>query len=126
LIREHFKVVTETVAPTFMPHMRFVKPLPSNPSTPPIPIRFVATLDPPMPVSDEISQKLMNITGLTSPDTGSVPATTNILIKNQQTSHTQSLESILVVEVGDNAFEGSNSWVSVSKKKRHFFCWLYI
>jgi hypothetical protein len=82
--REQFKVVTETAAPAFM--------------------RYVATLDPPVPVSDEVCQKLMNVTGRSSLDTVSqVPYNPS----------TMSLEDMLVMHVADSV-SLSNNWVSVS------------
>jgi hypothetical protein len=115
-VSDHFKVFTETFAPKFMPHMRFVKPLPSNPNTPPIPIRFVFTLDPPMPVSDEICQKLMNVTGLANMDTILASAAIiNTTIKSEDDTHTQSLEDMLVMEVGEHALKDNNEWVFVSR-----------
>ncbi|CEP12406.1 hypothetical protein [Parasitella parasitica] len=99
---EQFKVVTETAAPAFMPHFKFVKPLPTHPESQPIPIRFVAILDPPMPVSDEVCQKLMNVTGLVSLDT--VPEV-------PYNSSTMSLEEQLVLDVADSV-SFSGNWVS--------------
>lgn len=102
--REHFKVLIETAAPAFMPHLKFVKPLPTHPESQSIPIRFVATLDPPVPVSDEVCQKLMNVTGLASLDTVSdIPYNPS----------TMSLEELLVMNVADPV-SFSNNWVSVS------------
>lgn len=106
--REQFKVVTETAAPAFMPHVKFIKALPTHPECQPIPIRYVATLDPPVPVSDEVCQKLMNATGLSSLDTVSqVPYSPS----------TMSLEDMLVMNVADTV-SFSNNWVSVSSSVR--------
>ncbi|CAO3631407.1 unnamed protein product [Mucor fragilis] len=100
--QEQFKVVTETAAPAFMPHVKFVKALPTHPECRSIPIRYVATLDPPVPVSDEVCQKLMNVTGLSSLDTVSqVPYNPS----------TMSLEDMLVMHVTDSV-SLSNNWVS--------------
>lgn len=111
---EHFKVVTETLAPKFMPAMRFVKPLPSNQNTPAIPIRYVFTLDPPMPVSDEICQKLMTATGLINID--SIASTPVIVNGKDPANHTQALEDMLAMDVGDHVFKNSNNeWVSSSE-----------
>lgn len=105
--REQFKVVTETAAPAFMPHLKFIKALPTHPECRSIPIRYVATLDPPVPVSDEVCQKLMNVTGLSSLDTVSqVPYNPSIM----------SLEDMLVMHVADSV-SFSNNWVSVSSIK---------
>lgn len=110
---EHFKVVAETSAPKFMPHAQFVKPLPTNPTTQSIPIRFVLTLDPPMPVSDEVSQKLLNVIGLI--DMTTLSTTTNTAIKINNPSRTQSLEDMLVTEIKEDALHESNLWISVSE-----------
>ncbi|KAI8641571.1 mediator of RNA polymerase II transcription subunit 1-domain-containing protein, partial [Parasitella parasitica] len=99
---EHFKVVTETAAPAFMPHFKFVRPLPTHPESLSIPIRFVALLDPPMPVSDKVCQKLMNVTGLVSLDeTTEVPCN----------SSSMSLEELLVINVA-KAVSCSDKWIS--------------
>jgi hypothetical protein len=111
LISNHFKVVTETSAPKFMPHLSFVKPLSTNSDNQPIPIRYVATLDPPMPVSDEISQKLMTVAGLINMDGISLPVTD---VKTKEFTQTQSLEDMLVMGIDENVFNSNNSWVSVS------------
>ncbi|GAN00585.1 hypothetical protein MAM1_0001c00007 [Mucor ambiguus] len=100
--QDQFKVVMETTAPTFMPHVKFIKALPTHPECQSIPIRYVATLDPPVPVSDEVCQKLMNITGLSSLDTMSqVPYNPSSM----------SLEDMLVMDVADTVSFAQN-WVS--------------
>ncbi|KAI9477999.1 MAG: mediator of RNA polymerase II transcription subunit 1-domain-containing protein [Benjaminiella poitrasii] len=91
---EQFKVVTEATAPAYMPHLHFVKPLPGHPETTPIPIRFVMTLDPPLPVSDEICQKLLSSTGLLNVD-----AMSDIVHNHASTS--LSLEEMLVTDIND-------------------------
>ncbi|GAA5794946.1 hypothetical protein HPULCUR_000296 [Helicostylum pulchrum] len=113
---EHFKVVTETSAPKFMPHLSFVKPLPSNPSIRPIPVRFVATLDPPMPVADEISQKLMTVTGLVNADNFSNSTANNNNNNNtsKDTIQTQSLEDMLVAGIDQDVSSQNSEWVSTS------------
>ncbi|KAG2207159.1 hypothetical protein INT47_012212 [Mucor saturninus] len=103
-----FKVVTETSAPKFMPHLSFVKPLSAEHQ--PIPIRYVATLDPPMPVSDEISQKLMTLTGLVVDAPKSAVADT----KTKASNRTLSLEEMLVMDIEKDAFNDAHSWVSSS------------
>lgn len=104
-----------------MPHLSFVKPLSSNPSIRPIPVRFVATLDPPMPVADEISQKLMTVTGLVNADNFS-----NSTVNNNNTSkatiQTQSLEDMLVAGIDQDVFNQNNEWVSVSCHFIHIVC----
>jgi hypothetical protein len=65
---EHVKIVTETAAPTALDPLKFIKVLTSHPEAHPVPIRFVVTLDPPVPVSDGICQKIMNVTGLSNSD----------------------------------------------------------
>lgn len=101
-------MVTETSAPKFMPHLSFVKPLSTNHQ--PIPIRYVATLDPPMPVSDEISQKLMTMIGLVI-DT---PKNAVAEGKTKALNQTLSLEEMLVMGIEKDAFNDAHSWVSVS------------
>ncbi|KAI7893801.1 uncharacterized protein EV154DRAFT_416287 [Mucor mucedo] len=103
-----FKVVTETSAPKFMPHLSFVKPLSAEHQ--PIPIRYVATLDPPMPVSDEISQKLMTLTGLVV----DAPKSAVADAKTKASNRTLSLEEMLVMDIEKDAFNDAHSWVSVS------------
>lgn len=88
-----------------MPHLSFVQPLPTD--NKPIPIRYVATLDPPMPVSDEISQKLMTVAGL-------LDGTTITDGKTKESSQTHSLEEMLVMGIDKDALNDNNTWVSVS------------
>ncbi|KAI9365745.1 hypothetical protein BD770DRAFT_312536 [Pilaira anomala] len=107
---EHFKIVTETSAPKFMRHLSFVKPMPSNPYIQPIPVRFVATLDPPIPVADEICQKLMTITGTINVENISSSAIDNT---TKETIQTQSLEDMLVAGVDQDTFNENNEWVVV-------------
>lgn len=106
---EHFKVVVETSAPTFSTKTQFVKPLPTNPNTNSIPIRFVLTLDPPMAVADEVSQKLLNVTGLV--DTSTLPTANAATTKSSNFTHTQSLEEMLVMSVKEDALHSDHSWV---------------
>ncbi|KAI9320735.1 mediator of RNA polymerase II transcription subunit 1-domain-containing protein [Dichotomocladium elegans] len=62
----HLEVVAEPSCPAFMQPMRFVKMLSSYPNISPVPVRFVAKLDPPIPAADSIIRKLMVITGTLS------------------------------------------------------------
>lgn len=64
IIREHLDVVLEPNWPAFMQPMRFVKMLPSYPNVKPVPIRFVAKLDPPVPAANVIVRKLMVASGI--------------------------------------------------------------
>lgn len=112
---EHFKVVAETSAPTFSTKTQFVKPLPTNPNTNSIPIRFVLTLDPPMPVADEVSQKLLNVTGLV--DTSTLPTANAATAKSSNFAHTQSLEDMLVMSVKEDALHSDHSWVYVCDER---------
>ncbi|KAI9279811.1 mediator of RNA polymerase II transcription subunit 1-domain-containing protein [Sporodiniella umbellata] len=66
---EHFKVVCENSYPRFMSPTRYVKTLSTHPDSVPVPIRFVATVEPPIPMADQICQSLMNVAGLTKMDT---------------------------------------------------------
>ncbi|KAI8885357.1 hypothetical protein K501DRAFT_180104, partial [Backusella circina FSU 941] len=84
---EYYKVVYESVYPKFGSPLRFIKLLPDFPNVTSIPIRFTATLDPPVPVSDEICQLLMKSASLTKSE-----ATFTSTIK----SSSLSLEEILV------------------------------
>ncbi|KAI9256577.1 mediator of RNA polymerase II transcription subunit 1-domain-containing protein [Phascolomyces articulosus] len=61
---DHLDIVKERTWPKFMQPMRFVKMLPSYPGVTPVPIRFVAKLDPPIPAADAIVRKLMIATDL--------------------------------------------------------------
>lgn len=94
-----------------MPHLSFVKPIPSNPYIQPIPVRFVATLDPPIPVADEICQKLMTVTGIIDVENISSSAVDNT---TKTTMQTQSLEDMLVAGVDQDTFNENNEWVVVS------------
>ncbi|KAI8377586.1 uncharacterized protein BYT42DRAFT_497464 [Radiomyces spectabilis] len=60
---KHMKILRETACPKFMQPMRFIKVLSTHPEAAAIPVRMVATLDPPLPASDTIIQSLMRITG---------------------------------------------------------------
>lgn len=64
MIREHLDVVLEPNWPAFMQPMRFVKMLSSYPNVTPVPIRFVAKLDPPVPAANVIVRKLMVASGI--------------------------------------------------------------
>ncbi|KAI8994632.1 mediator of RNA polymerase II transcription subunit 1-domain-containing protein [Pilobolus umbonatus] len=86
---DHYKITTETTYPKFMSPMRFIKVLPTHPDIQPIPIRFVATLDPPLPASDDVCQRLMNIVGLSKQEYTTVTTSTECL----------SLEELLVMDV---------------------------
>jgi hypothetical protein len=87
-----------------MPHLRFIKPLSTHPETQPVPIRFVVTLDPPVPVSDEICQKLMNVTGLLNLD---------LVPDVPYNPSSASLEDMLVMDV-EQAVLSKPNWISVS------------
>jgi hypothetical protein len=65
-----------------------------------------------MPVSDEISQKLLNVTGLV--DVTTLGTINNTTAKISNSTRTQSLEDMLVTNIKENAFNESNSWISVS------------
>ena len=64
LYSEHLDIVKERTWPKFMQPMRFVKMLPSYPNVTPVPVRFVANIDPPIPAADAIVRKLMIATEL--------------------------------------------------------------
>ncbi|EIE75396.1 hypothetical protein RO3G_00100 [Rhizopus delemar RA 99-880] len=89
---EHFKVVYENSYPKFMSPMRYVKPLPTIPDSVPVPVRFVATVEPPIAMADELCQTLMNVIGLLNTE-----AMEQYAIKN--TSQCPSLEEILVPNI---------------------------
>ncbi|KAI8146298.1 mediator of RNA polymerase II transcription subunit 1-domain-containing protein [Fennellomyces sp. T-0311] len=61
---EHVDIVKERTWPKFMQPMRFVKMQPGYPGVTPVPVRFVAKLDPPIPAADAIVRKLMIATDL--------------------------------------------------------------
>jgi hypothetical protein len=90
-----------------MPYLRFVKPLSTHPETQPVPIRFVMTLDPPVPASDEICQKLMNVTGLLNLD---------IVSDVPYNPSSASLEDMLVMGIDEDqdVVLSKSNWVSVS------------
>lgn len=75
------------------------------------------TLDPPMPVSDEVSQKLLTVTGLV--DTSTLPIANTASTKNSNLTHTQSLEDMLVMSVKEDVLHSDHSWEYVCKRKFH-------
>lgn len=87
---EHVKVVTETLAPSLLDPLDFIKILASHPEAYSVPIRFVANLDPPVPVSDEICQKIMNIAGLSNSE---------LVSDVTYHSSTLSLEEMLITDI---------------------------
>ncbi|KAL4210481.1 mediator of RNA polymerase II transcription subunit 1-domain-containing protein [Rhizopus microsporus] len=93
---EQFKVVYENNYPKFMSPLRFVKPLSSTPS---VQIRFIATLDPPIPVSDGLCQKIMNLSGMINTDSVISDHVVASTTSTSVTSETLSLEEILVPDI---------------------------
>ncbi|KAI7885606.1 hypothetical protein K492DRAFT_141418 [Lichtheimia hyalospora FSU 10163] len=87
---EHLDVVLESNWPAFMQPMRFVKMLSSYPNVTPVPIRFVAKLDPPVPAANVIVRKLMVASGIA--DDASVHTS------QDPSTITSSLENMLVDE----------------------------
>ncbi|KAL0093672.1 hypothetical protein F4703DRAFT_1830656 [Phycomyces blakesleeanus] len=105
----HYKIVKETEFPKFIGAMRFVKPLPTLPGLHSIPVRFVAILDPPVPASDLIVQKLMKITGFSNEDSKIQTTTTN------PSSDALSLEELLVTDIKKTTDQSSTEQESIFK-----------
>ncbi|RCH88753.1 hypothetical protein CU097_004074, partial [Rhizopus azygosporus] len=93
---EQFKVVYENNYPKFMSPLRFVKPLSSTPS---VQIRFIATLDPPIPMSDGLCQKIMNLSGMINTDSVISDHVVASTTSTSVTSETLSLEEMLVPDI---------------------------
>ncbi|CEG66098.1 hypothetical protein RMATCC62417_02741 [Rhizopus microsporus] len=93
---EQFKVVYENNYPKFMSPLRFVKPLSSTPS---VQIRFIATLDPPIPMSDGLCQKIMNLSGMINTDSAISDHVVASTTSTSVTSETLSLEEMLVPDI---------------------------
>lgn len=68
-----------------------------------------------MAVADEVSQKLLNVTGLV--DTSTLPTANAATTKSSNFTHTQSLEEMLVMSVKEDALHSDHSWVYVCKEK---------
>ncbi|CAO3668612.1 unnamed protein product [Rhizopus stolonifer] len=90
---EHFKVVGENNYPKFMSPTRYIKTLSTHPDSVSVPIRFVATVEPPIPMADQLCQNLMNVVGLVNEETTDQNESKN-------TSECLSLEEILVPNIG--------------------------
>ncbi|KAG1446336.1 hypothetical protein G6F56_009605 [Rhizopus delemar] len=90
---EHFKVVSENNYPKFMSPTRYIKTLSTYPDSVSVPIRFVATVEPPIPMADQLCQNLMNVIGLVNEETTDQNESKN-------TSECLSLEEILVPNIG--------------------------
>ncbi|KAI8062836.1 uncharacterized protein B0P05DRAFT_574427 [Gilbertella persicaria] len=104
-IGEHFKAVTETMTPSFMSPFRFIQPLSTHPEVQAVPIRFVATLDSPLAVSDQVCQKLMTVAGLSN---GELVSDVSL------DTCTLSLEEMLLKDGHDKNKLTQNNWVTVS------------
>ncbi|KAI8063810.1 mediator of RNA polymerase II transcription subunit 1-domain-containing protein [Gongronella butleri] len=84
------KVIKEPKWPQFMPPLRFVKPSSATTNAPTLPVRFVAKLTNPLPASDIVCQKLLEMMGIASKKDGT-PATMTL-----DRSPALSLEDLLV------------------------------
>lgn len=87
---DEFKIIKETKWPKFMQPLRYVKTLSTCLDASHIPVRFVAKLDTPLPTSDTIIQKIMEITGIISSSNTSTTLTDRLNLSSF------SLEELLV------------------------------
>ncbi|KAI9492303.1 mediator of RNA polymerase II transcription subunit 1-domain-containing protein [Zychaea mexicana] len=91
---EHLDIVKERTWPKFMQPMRFVKMKPTYPNVTPVPVRFVAKLDPPIPAADAIVRKLMIATDLVNDSfavventpSSDIPCLEDLLVKDNASS----------------------------------------
>ena len=97
--RDHFKRVSETTFQWTRP-LEFIKPLGSHPEVKDVPVRWVATLDPPLATSAHVCQQLMTVAGLSNQEFVDV---------QYSSSCDLSLEEMLVKED-----LRKHQWVSVS------------
>ncbi|ORX58903.1 hypothetical protein DM01DRAFT_1333519 [Hesseltinella vesiculosa] len=84
------KIIHEPKSPSFMPPLRFVKPSSATTKAPTIPVRFVAKLPTPLPASDTVIQKIMEMTGMANKKE-SMPVTVPL-----ERSSALSLEELLI------------------------------
>ncbi|CAO3608624.1 unnamed protein product [Cunninghamella echinulata] len=99
---DEFKVIKETKWPKFMQPLRYVKTLSTCLDASPIPVRFVAKLDTPLPTSDTIIQKLMEITGIIS------SSNTSASLTDRLNPSSFSLEELLVEDLSKDNNDKTN------------------
>lgn len=113
---EEFKIIKEAKWPKFMQPLRYVKTLSTCQDALAIPVRFVAKLDQPLPASDIIVQKLMEITGIiTSSSSANNTNKNNIFATttDRLNSSSFSLEELLV----DNLSKDNDDKANLLKLK---------